>query len=37
MAEATLNQPHFQDAAKAREYLEAIRWANGQPCPHCGS
>ena len=37
MAQPILNQPHFQDAEKAREYLEAIRWANGQPCPHCGS
>lgn len=34
---AILNQPHFQDADKAREYLESVRWANGQPCPHCGS
>lgn len=37
MAEAIFNQPHFQDAERAREYLEALRWANGQPCPHCGS
>ena len=37
MAEAILNQPHFQDADKAREYLEAIRWPNGPVCPHCGS
>lgn len=36
MAEAILNQPHFQDADKAREYLEALRWANGVTCPHCG-
>jgi transposase-like protein len=34
---ATLNQPQFQDADKAREYLEALRWANGVVCPHCGS
>ena len=34
---AILNQPHFQDADKAREYLEALRWANGVVCPHCGS
>ncbi len=32
-----LNSPHFQDADKAREYLEAIRWPNGPVCPHCGS
>jgi transposase-like protein len=32
-----LNQPHLQDANKAREYLEAIRWPNGPICPHCGT
>ena len=37
MAEAILSQPHFQDADKAREYLERVRWANGVVCPHCGS
>lgn len=37
MADAILNAPHFQDADKAREYLESIRWANGVVCPHCGS
>jgi transposase-like protein len=37
MADAILNQPQFQDADKAREYLEALRWANGVTCPHCGS
>jgi transposase-like protein len=31
-----LNQPHFQDAEKAREHLEAIRWPKGPVCPHCG-
>lgn len=36
MAEAILNQPHFQDAEKAREYLEALRWPYGVVCPHCG-
>ena len=25
------------DADKAREYLEALRWANGIVCAHCGS
>lgn len=33
---AILNQPHFQDPDSAREYLEALRWANGVICPHCG-
>ncbi len=37
MAEAILNQPQFQDADKAREYLEALRWPHGPVCPHCGS
>ena len=37
MADAILNQPHFQDADKAREYLEALRWPTGVVCPHCGS
>jgi len=32
-----LTQPHFQDADKAREYLEALRWPEGPVCPHCGS
>lgn len=36
MAEPILNQPQFQDADKAREYLEALRWSNGVVCPHCG-
>lgn len=33
---SALNQPHFQDADKAREYLERIQWPNGPVCPHCG-
>ena len=36
MAEAILNQPQFQDADRAREYLEALRWPAGVVCPHCG-
>jgi len=36
MAEPIFNQPQFQDADKAREFLEALRWANGVICPHCG-
>lgn len=35
--DAILNQPHFQDAEQAREYLEALRWPDGPVCPHCGS
>ena len=30
-----LTQPHFQDADKAREYLENLRWPEGPVCPHC--
>jgi len=33
---AIFNLPQFQDADKAREYLENLRWANGVICPHCG-
>jgi len=37
MNTADLTNPIFQDADKAREYLEASRWPNGPVCPHCGS
>jgi hypothetical protein len=33
---ADLFVPHFQDADRARKYLEALRWPNGPMCPHCG-
>jgi transposase-like protein len=33
---SNLNAPHFQNAEKAREYLEAQVWPNGRVCPHCG-
>ncbi len=36
MAAANLLAPHFIDADKAREYLEALRWPHGPICPHCG-
>jgi len=36
MSAANLLSPHFTDADKAREYLEALRWPNGVVCPHCG-
>src|SRR5579859_7367413 len=32
-----LNKPQFQNAEKARQYLESLRWPNGPVCPHCGS
>jgi transposase-like protein len=31
-----LLDPRFQDAEKAAEYLESIRWGDGVVCPHCG-
>lgn len=31
-----LLNPIFQDADKAREHLEVLRWAEGRFCPHCG-
>ncbi|MES3002816.1 MAG: IS1595 family transposase [Pseudomonadota bacterium] len=36
MAEAILNQAHFQDPNAARAHLEALRWPEGAVCPHCG-
>ena len=36
MATANILAPHFIDADKAREYLEALRWPHGPVCPHCG-
>ena len=36
MAENNLTKPHFQNAEKARQYLEALRWPDGPVCPHCG-
>ena len=31
-----LSNSIFHDKAKARKHLEAIRWADGRFCPHCG-
>lgn len=31
-----LSAPHFHDAEKARQYLEAQVWPHGPVCPHCG-
>lgn len=33
---ADLPAPCLEDADKAREYLEALRWPDGPVCPHCG-
>ena len=32
-----LTDPRFQDAEKAREWLEMQRWPDGPHCSHCGS
>lgn len=37
MATQPLTAPQFQDADKARVYLERQVWPNGPVCPHCGS
>lgn len=31
-----LDNPIFHNDDAAREHLEALRWANGVVCPHCG-
>ncbi|HXQ51881.1 MAG TPA: IS1595 family transposase [Stellaceae bacterium] len=37
MATNQLSNPTFQDADKAREWLEAHLWAQGRTCPFCGT
>lgn len=34
---SVLSQPYFRDEAKAFKHVEAIVWADGRPCPHCGT
>lgn len=36
MTAATLSDPIFHDADKARAHFEALRWPDGRACPHCG-
>ncbi len=36
MEDAAIIAPHFQDADKARDFLEAKRWPEGPICHHCG-
>ncbi|NQU62263.1 MAG: IS1595 family transposase, partial [Rhodospirillales bacterium] len=31
-----INSPIYRDKNKARKHLEALRWADGRFCPHCG-
>lgn len=37
MSVSDLYRPEFVDADKAREWLENELWADGRPCPHCGT
>jgi hypothetical protein len=30
------DNPVFQDADKAREFLESLLWGDEPICPHCG-
>ena len=36
MAKSPLENPVFQDKAKARVWLEKLLWQDGRPCPFCG-
>jgi transposase-like protein len=36
MTTNNLSAPHFHNADKAREFIEAKLWPNGPVCPHCG-
>lgn len=36
MLPSDLTSPVYADEAKAREYLESVRWPDGPVCPHCG-
>jgi transposase-like protein len=36
MLPSDLTSPVYNDADKAREYLESVRWPEGPICPHCG-
>jgi len=36
-AKNPLNDAIFQDAAKAREWLEALLWSGGRACGYCGT
>jgi transposase-like protein len=33
---AVLSDPIYTDETAARAHFEALRWANGRYCPHCG-
>ena len=37
MADYQFSEPRFHDPEAARQYLEALRWAAGPVCPHCGT
>ncbi len=37
MSKSIYSAPHFNDEAAAYAFVEAILWADGRPCPHCGA
>lgn len=37
MAKTNLSDPIYHDEEVARAHFEAIRWADGRKCPHCGN
>jgi transposase-like protein len=36
MPKSVLDEPRFRNEQAAYAYVEAIVWANGRVCPHCG-
>jgi len=36
MSKSIYSAPHFNDEAAAYAFIEAILWADGRVCPHCG-
>src|SRR5437588_7909050 len=36
MSKSIYSAPHFNDEAAAYAFVEAILWADGRACPHCG-
>jgi transposase-like protein len=32
-----LSKPYFRSEKAAFQHLEGVLWANGRPCPHCGT
>src|SRR5437588_7325867 len=36
MSKSIYSAPHFNDEAAAYAFVEAVLWADGRVCPHCG-